>query len=86
MHSPPTVNIDPQELSSIIDRALQEDMGTGDVTTRAILVPGLVLRGEFVGKETGVVAGLEMARLVFQRVDERVAMSCLVQDGDGIEP
>jgi nicotinate-nucleotide pyrophosphorylase (carboxylating) len=80
------VNIDLQQLFYIIDRALEEDIGTGDVTTQSIVAPGLVLRGEFVGKERGVVAGLKVAQLVFQRVDERVAMSCLTRDGDVIEP
>jgi nicotinate-nucleotide pyrophosphorylase (carboxylating) len=82
----PEVSIDLQEVFPIIDRALQEDIGTSDVTTQSILVPGLLLGGEFVGKEMGVIAGLKVAKLVFQRVDERVAMSCLARDGDVVEP
>jgi nicotinate-nucleotide pyrophosphorylase (carboxylating) len=79
-------DMDSPELSLIIGRALQEDIGTGDVTSRSILGSGVVLKGDFVGKELGIVAGLEVARLVFQRVDERVVMSSLVEDGDGVEP
>jgi nicotinate-nucleotide pyrophosphorylase (carboxylating) len=84
--SPSEVHIDLPKLFSIIDRALQEDIGTGDVTTQSIVGRGLLLRGEFVGKEVGVIAGLKVAQLVFQRVDERVIMSCLVRDGAAIEP
>jgi nicotinate-nucleotide pyrophosphorylase (carboxylating) len=85
MPKPRIANVDLQEVCSIIDRALQEDIGTGDVTTGAILLPGLVLRGEFIGKELGVVAGLQVAELVLQRVDDHIALSCLVQDGDSIQ-
>jgi nicotinate-nucleotide pyrophosphorylase (carboxylating) len=78
--------MDEAVVSHAISWALREDLGSGDVTSRSILPPGLVLAGEIVGKEQGVVAGLGVAKLVFQHVDEKVTVSCLKSDGEMIRP
>jgi nicotinate-nucleotide pyrophosphorylase (carboxylating) len=71
---------------SIIERALQEDLGSGDITTASIVPKSLVVSGEIVIKQPGVVAGLEVARPVFQLEDESIALTCLVEDGSGVQP
>jgi nicotinate-nucleotide pyrophosphorylase (carboxylating) len=70
----------------VIGSALQEDLGSGDVTSSSILPPTLALVGDIVGKEAGIVAGLDVARLIFQRVDEKVILSRLHSDGQAIRP
>jgi nicotinate-nucleotide pyrophosphorylase (carboxylating) len=70
---------------SIIERALREDLGSGDVTTASIVPKSLVVSGEIVIKQPGVVAGLEVARAVFHVGDERIALTCLVEDGSGVQ-
>jgi nicotinate-nucleotide pyrophosphorylase (carboxylating) len=77
--------MDETSVSRTISRALEEDLGSGDVTSCSILSPGLVLAGEIVAKEQGVVAGLGVAELVFQHVDEKVTVACLRSDGETIQ-
>jgi nicotinate-nucleotide pyrophosphorylase (carboxylating) len=78
--------IDYDEIIPILQRALEEDIGTGDVTSNSLLPRGLQLSGEIVSKEEGTVAGLEITRHVFRLVDERIAFTANVADGDFIIP
>jgi nicotinate-nucleotide pyrophosphorylase (carboxylating) len=68
-------------IDSIIRNALQEDIGTGDVTTLATIEPGVMARAELVAKEDFVLAGLDVARRVFLMLDATVAFEKLVGDG-----
>ncbi len=74
------------QLDSIIDRALAEDTGHGDVTTEALLPPGLPGRASFVIKEAGVLAGIEVAGRVFEKVDPSLQIEALVRDGTAVGP
>jgi quinolinate synthase len=74
------------EIKSIIRRALDEDIGSGDVTSSWILPDELQLRGKIIAKATGVVAGLEVARMVFAALDPKVQFRSLVEDGSAIAP
>ncbi len=69
----------------IIRRALEEDIGDGDVTTLCTLPPGARLTGQFIAKEPGVIAGLAAAGLAFSLVDERAAFTPTVADGEWVE-
>jgi nicotinate-nucleotide pyrophosphorylase (carboxylating) len=69
-------------VDSIIRNALQEDIGTGDVTTLATIEPGIMARAELVAKEDFVLAGIDVARRVFQTLDATVAFERL--NGDGL--
>jgi len=73
------------EISQIIRRALAEDIGDGDVTTECTVPADAMLAGAFVAKEAGVVAGLEVARLTFAQLDERVRLAPLVAGGDDVQ-
>ena len=74
------------EITEIICRALEEDIGDGDVTTECTVAEDLWLEGRFVAKASGVIAGLDVAERVFKLLDERVTMTRLLQDGDLVEP
>ena len=56
-------------MNDLIERALAEDLGDGDLTTRAAVPEGTRARAMIRQKEPGVVAGLDPARHVFERVD-----------------
>jgi nicotinate-nucleotide pyrophosphorylase (carboxylating) len=56
-------------MSDLIERALAEDLGDGDLTTRAVVAEGAQARALIRQKEPGVIAGLDVARQVFERVD-----------------
>lgn len=65
----------------VVARALAEDVGPGDVTTAATVGPEAQCRAEIVAKADGVIAGLEVARAVFEAVDPEVVFEAVVSDG-----
>lgn len=71
-------------IESIVRRALEEDIGTGDVTTSAILSPEQQLTGYFVARSDGVVAGWEVVECVFRCLDANAHLQPIVADGDRI--
>ena len=79
-------SITPSQLSTIVRRALDEDIGQGDVTSMWTLPPGLVGRGVFLSKATGILAGMAVAREVFSQVSLEVCLEMLKADGDAIAP
>ena len=72
-------------LDEIVDLALHEDIGTGDVTTLATVPADRQASGTILAKEAGVISGMEVARYVFARVDNAIAFEALVADGDRVE-
>ena len=68
----------------LIDLALDEDLGRGDVTSEAIFAPDALAHGTIVAKQDLVLAGMEVARAVFARVDVNVHFSPHDADGDHI--
>ena len=73
------------DLPQIIERALHEDVGDGDVTTLCTIPPTLQYEGRLLVKADGVIAGLEVARQTFLRLDGTVQFDALVQDGDLVQ-
>ena len=72
-------------LEKIIDIALEEDIGPGDITTEATVSTDSTGEGEVVAKEDFVVAGLDVARGVFERLDAQIAFSSDFADGRRVE-
>jgi len=70
-----------ENLHVIIHRALEEDIGTGDITTLSTVPIKSVLDGMFIAKESGVIAGLEVVRETFHYLDKQVTFSPKVADG-----
>ena len=68
-------------LERLIDLALAEDLGSGDVTSLALLAPGAKAVGVFLARAEGVVFGLDVARAVFQRLESSVCFENKVDDG-----
>jgi nicotinate-nucleotide pyrophosphorylase (carboxylating) len=70
------------EVAELVDRALEEDLGTGDVTTDATVAPGTRAVARIVQKEPGVIYGLDAAEAVFARLDEHVEIERQVREGE----
>ncbi len=68
-------------LDAFLLAALQEDIGTGDVTTESCIPADAVSRGGFRAKEDMVVCGLDVAKRVFELVDPSVVFTPLTADG-----
>ena len=62
-------------------RALAEDLGPGDVTSRAAVPESARSAALLVAREAGVVAGLAVARLAFEQVDAATRFEARVEDG-----
>lgn len=74
------------EIQGLIDRALVEDLAWRDVTTEALLPPGLQGRASILAKAKGVLAGVEVAAMVFHRVDPSLQFGEFVVDGARVRP
>jgi nicotinate-nucleotide pyrophosphorylase (carboxylating) len=74
-----------QEIESaaadVVARALSEDIGLGDLTSRALFGPEECCRASVLLKEQGVVCGLAVARAAFRRLDESMEFEPLLEDG-----
>jgi nicotinate-nucleotide pyrophosphorylase (carboxylating) len=68
----------------IVRNALAEDIGDRDITTEELLSSDVVLAGELIAKQPGVAAGMEVAKLTFRMLDERVRFDAKVSDGGAI--
>lgn len=77
--------IEKRELQDIIKKALEEDIGEGDITTLAIIPEDAAHTAYFLAKETGVIAGLKVVRMVFAELDPSVSFKKFIKDGDRVE-
>lgn len=74
-----------KQFDAIIDLALDEDTGYGDITSEALIPPDLTGKAALLVKETGILAGIEVAGRVFQRVDPSLEIDILIKDGTAIK-
>jgi len=70
----------------LIELALEEDLGRGDVTTEVLGVDTGELAATIVAREPLVAFGLSVAAVVFQRVDPAVQIEIIQPDGERLEP
>ena len=75
----------PPAILSSIKQALEEDIGSGDVTTDPIVSPNAQTSGAIIAKQSGVVAGLAVAEAVFRMLDHEVRFSANVPEGSRVE-
>ncbi|MCJ7743023.1 MAG: carboxylating nicotinate-nucleotide diphosphorylase [Dehalococcoidales bacterium] len=73
------------QLNRIVDLALSEDLGHGDVTSEALIPPELEGKATILVKADGILAGLEVAQRVFQRVDPSLKVKPRVKDGTKVK-
>jgi len=69
----------------LIEIALKEDIGPGDITTDNLIDPQLKGKGIIIAKESLVVAGLNVAKRVFQYLDSEVIFRSEYNDGDVVK-
>ena len=73
-------------VTHLIEQALLEDIGMGDVTTEATVPPEALGEGKVIVKEKGVIAGLQAAELVFRTLDPEIAFHINMKDGSEVKP
>lgn len=74
-------------LKPYVEEALKEDLGRrGDVTSIAIIEPNQIATLHIISRETGVLAGIDLARIAFHLIDPQIEFISEVKDGEIIEP
>ncbi|MHB8871991.1 MAG: carboxylating nicotinate-nucleotide diphosphorylase, partial [Candidatus Doudnabacteria bacterium] len=73
-----------KELNRIINAALKEDVGSGDITTNLIIPRKTILKAFLLAKEDGIIAGLPIAKAVFKKLDKKIFWKNLVKEGEHI--
>ncbi len=71
-------------LNDLIEKALKEDVGTGDITTLSTIPADKTITGRFIAKETGILCGVDVVRAVFAFVDPTIKLDFANRDGDKI--
>lgn len=80
------LEMDWTKIDSIVVNALEEDIGSGDITTDAIFPSDATCEARIISKEEGVIAGISIAKRVFQKLDQNASYSQKVEDGNRIKP
>ncbi|MEA2725097.1 MAG: hypothetical protein QOH59_2868 [Gemmatimonadales bacterium] len=73
-------------LRRLVEQALDEDLGRGDITSDLLVPAGLPARAVIRARSAGTIAGLGIAGLVFESVDATTRVEPLVRDGDTVSP
>jgi len=68
-------------INKIIEQALLEDIGTGDITSESIVPSDLKAKGIIKTSEEGIVAGLNITSLVFKKLDSEIIFQEKIKDG-----
>lgn len=77
-------NLIQSQLKRFIHSALEEDIGAGDISAIACLDAQKDSQAQLLLKEDGVIAGIEMAKLIFQAHDSRIDFNSFVKDGENL--
>lgn len=75
-----------QLIDELIDLAFAEDIGDGDHTTLSTIPADEMGRQRLLIKEPGILAGVEVARRVFEKFDPSLKMTVYMHDGDRVKP
>jgi nicotinate-nucleotide pyrophosphorylase (carboxylating) len=73
-------------LQHLVERAVEEDVGRGDVTSDALIPPSAQSKAVFRSRVPGVIAGLDVASMVFSVTDSQLRFESLIKDGAVVNP
>ncbi|MBP5315249.1 MAG: carboxylating nicotinate-nucleotide diphosphorylase [Muribaculaceae bacterium] len=73
-------------IDDLLNLAFAEDIGDGDHTTLSTIADDTVGRQQLIIKEEGIIAGVEIARMVFKKFDPELKMTVFINDGAHVKP
>jgi len=73
-------------LRRLVEQALEEDLGRGDVTSDLLVPSDVAARAVLRSRGQGVIAGLDVAAMVFDVADAQIHFAALIGDGDLVAP
>lgn len=74
-----------EEILKIVDNALNEDIGDGDHTSLATVPENAKGKAQLIVKEDGILAGVELAEIIFHRLDPSLTLEILIRDGEAVK-
>jgi len=74
-----------KDLKKFIQNALIEDVGDGDHTSLASIPSKATSQAHLLVKDNGIIAGIELAQLIFKEVDSSLKIKQLLKDGDKVK-
>lgn len=74
-----------KELDLIITNAIREDVGDGDHSSLACIPANAIGKAKLLVKDTGVIAGVAFAKLIFNYVDSNLEIETLINDGEKVD-
>lgn len=72
------------DIKLLIDLAIAEDLGDGDHTSLATIDSKATGKAKIIAKDNGIIAGIEEAILIFNRIDPSIKINSIKNDGDSI--
>lgn len=69
------------QIQNLIDCALEEDIGAGDITSNSLIPAGRETKANIIAKEAGIICGLDIAEWVFKTADKKIRFVKKVKDG-----
>ncbi|MHC4139673.1 MAG: carboxylating nicotinate-nucleotide diphosphorylase [Planctomycetota bacterium] len=74
-----------EEIKEIVQLAIKEDIGAGDITSKIFIPEGSESDGKLIAKETGIIAGLPVAEYVLSQIDKDLLLTVNIEDGSRVE-
>ena len=69
-------------INKLLDLGFEEDINTGDVTTESIIPESMNAVATMTAKQDGVISGLEIVKMVYERLQDNVVFTPYFNDGD----
>ena len=79
------VELDLEKIRDIVQLAIKEDIGAGDITSKIFIPDGFETEGVIIAKEAGIVAGLPVAGYVLSQIDENLILTSNIEDGSRVK-
>jgi len=73
------------QVNEAIRRALADDVGPGDATSNSIIPPDATMHGQIIAKQSGIVAGLDVAEAVYAAFDPTILFAAKAEEGNCVE-
>ena len=73
------------ELQNLISNAIREDVGPGDYSSLACITDTAKGQAKLLVKDQGIIAGIEIAKMIFEHVDPKLEVKTFIEDGSNVK-
>jgi nicotinate-nucleotide pyrophosphorylase (carboxylating) len=73
------------ELKIVIANSIREDVGTGDYSSLACIPESAMGKAKLLVKEDGIIAGVALAKMIFEYVDPKMQIEIFIEDGSAVK-